>query len=56
MVIGPNCLIKSGSRLRDCTIVGDTVVGQSCCIQNAIISWKCKIGNWVRIEGLSCLA
>jgi mannose-1-phosphate guanylyltransferase len=32
------------------------VVGQSSWIQNAIISWKCKIGSWVRIEGLSCLA
>jgi mannose-1-phosphate guanylyltransferase len=32
------------------------VVGESAYIDNSIISWKCKVGKWVRIEGLTCLA
>lgn len=49
VVIGPNCLIKKGSRLKECTIVGDTVIGSGTYIENSIISWKCKLGNWVRM-------
>jgi mannose-1-phosphate guanylyltransferase len=55
-VIGPNCVIGSGVRLKDCTLIGDITVGKGSYISNTIISWKCKIGSWVRIEGLSCLA
>lgn len=49
VVIGPNCLIKSGSRLKNCSIIEGTTVGQGCFIENSVISWRCKIGNWVRI-------
>lgn len=56
VVIGPNVTVKKGTRLKDCTIVGNTVIGQNTYIENSIISWRCKIGSWVRIEGLTCIA
>jgi NDP-sugar pyrophosphorylase family protein len=37
-------------------LIGKTVLGDGVFIDNTIISWKCKIGNWVRIEGLTVLA
>jgi mannose-1-phosphate guanylyltransferase len=56
VVIGPNCTIKAGARLKDCTIIGNAIIGSNSYIEKSIISWKCKIGKWVRIEGLTCLA
>jgi mannose-1-phosphate guanylyltransferase len=56
VVIGPHCHIKSGARLKNCTILGNTTVGKGSFIENSIISWRCKVGEWVRIEGLSCIA
>lgn len=56
VVIGPNCIIKAGCRLKNCTIIGNTTIGNNTFIDQSIISWKCKIGSWVRIEGLTCLA
>ena len=32
VVIGPNCTIKRGTRLKDCTIIGKTVIGSNCFI------------------------
>lgn len=56
VVIGANCVIKSGTRLKNCTILAGTIIGIGCHITNAVISWRCKIGSWVRIEGLTCIA
>ena len=33
----------------------NTKIGKGCMIQNSIISWKCDVGDWVRIEGLSSI-
>ena len=49
VVIGPKVVVKKGTRLKDCTIVGNTVIGHNSYIENSIISWRCKIGSWVRI-------
>jgi NDP-sugar pyrophosphorylase family protein len=37
-------------------LVGSCSIGTGAFIDNSIISWKCKVGRWVRIEGLTCLA
>ncbi len=55
-MIGPKCKIGKGCRLKNCTLIGETQIGDGTFIENSIISWKCKIGNWARIEGLSVLA
>jgi mannose-1-phosphate guanylyltransferase len=49
VVIGPNCVVKSGTRLKNCTILEGTTIGNGTYIENSIISWRGKIGNWVRI-------
>ncbi len=56
VVIGPGCKIENGCRLKNCTLIGKTAIGQGVYIDNSIISWKCKIGNWARIEGLTVFA
>ena len=56
VVIGANCVIKSGCRLKYCTILEGTRLGTGTFIEASIISGRCKIGNWVRIEGLCCIA
>jgi len=56
VVIGPKCKIGKGCRLKNCTLIGETKVGDGAFIDNSIISWKCKIGNWARVEGLTVLA
>ena len=55
-MIGLGCKIGNGCRLKNCTLIGKTDVGNGTYIENTIISWKCKIGSWARIEGLTVLA
>ena len=47
-MIGPNCVIGSGVRLKDCTLIGDITVGKGSYISNTIISWK-----WQKIYSAS---
>ena len=56
VVIGANCKIGAGSRLKNCSIFYGTEVGKGCLISNSIVSWRCKIGGWVRIENMSAIA
>jgi len=42
--------------LKNCTLIGETKIGDGAFIDNTIVSWKCKIGNWARVEGLTVLA
>jgi mannose-1-phosphate guanylyltransferase len=55
VVIGPKCVIGEGVRLAHVCVMAGTIIGKFCLIRNAILGWKCKIGNWCRIEGLSIL-
>ena len=34
----------------------DTNIGKGCYIADSIISWKCNMGAWVRVESLSIIA
>ena len=56
VVVGKGCKIGKGCRLRDCTLIGNTNVGDGVYLQGTIVSYRCNIGNWARIEGLSVLA
>ena len=42
--------------MKNCTLFANTIVGSNSYISDSIISWKCKIGSWARIEGLSVVA
>jgi mannose-1-phosphate guanylyltransferase len=54
-VIGPNVVVKSGSKITNSVIMSDCTIENSSFIDGSIIGWKSLIGSWVRIEGLSIL-
>ncbi len=56
MVIGKGCKIGKGCRLKDCTLIGNTIIGDGVYLEATIVSYRCKIGNWARVEGLTVLA
>jgi mannose-1-phosphate guanylyltransferase len=51
--IGPGVRIESGSRIANTVILSGSLVQGHTWIQGSIIGWRCQIGRWVRIEGLS---
>ena len=53
--IGPGVRIESGARVANTVILAGSLIQGHSLIQGSIIGWKCKIGRWVRIEGLSVL-
>jgi len=55
VVIGANCVIGPGCKIYNSTILADTKIAGLTLIEGSIIGWKCKIGKWVRINGLTVL-
>lgn len=55
VTIGPNCVINSGVRLRDTTILEGVIVGANSWIKSSIIGWQSSVGKWVRMENTSVL-
>lgn len=55
VVIGPNCVVGAGSRLQKCTLMPGSKVGSYSYVSGSIIGWDSKIGDWVRVDGLSVL-
>jgi mannose-1-phosphate guanylyltransferase len=64
VVVGPNCIIKKGTssfliyelkgcRLRDTVVLSGSIIGENSWISESVIGWNCRIGRWVRIEGVS---
>lgn len=53
VVIGENCKIGEGVRLRDCVIFENTNIGSYSNIYGSIIGCYCRVGKWVRVDGLS---
>lgn len=55
VVIGPNCVIEDGVSIQKSTILEGSRIGSHSWVSNSIIGWKCKVGKWVRMEGVSVL-
>ncbi|CAF4285542.1 unnamed protein product [Rotaria socialis] len=55
VVIGPRVIIQDGVCLKNCTILGDSLIKSHSWIANCIIGWRCNIGQWVRMENTSVL-
>jgi len=55
VVIGPNCIIDDGARLKNTVLLEGVTVGANTWIANSIIGWKSRIGKWVRIQNVSVL-
>ena len=53
--IGPGVRIEAGTRIANTVVLAGTTIGAHSWINGSIIGWRCRIGNWVRIEGLSVL-
>ena len=54
MVIGEGCRIGAGVRIKNATILGNTVVKPYSLITDSIIGWKNTIGSWVRLTNMTC--
>nr|AGL46676.1 GDP-mannose pyrophosphorylase [Gracilaria changii]AGL46677.1 GDP-mannose pyrophosphorylase [Gracilaria changii] len=50
VVIGANCVIGDGTRIKGSTILPGTQIGMHSFIEKSIIGWESNIGSWVRIE------
>lgn len=55
VVIGPDCEVGNGSRLLGCTLLPGSTVGSHTFISGSIIGWESKVGDWVRVDGLSVI-
>ena len=55
VVIGPGVHIGDGVRLSKCVIMEAATLGNYVWITSSIIGWRCRIGNWTRLEGVSVL-
>lgn len=55
-VIGPNCVVESGVKINNSTIMAGTKVKASAYIDGSIIGWKNVVGAWSRVTGLTCTA
>lgn len=53
MVIGPDCKVKEGVRLKNCVLLKGVIIHANSWINESIIGWASTIGKWVRIEGVS---
>lgn len=55
VVIGPGVTIGDGCRLQRCTLMEGCVVKSHAWIKSAIVGWRCTIGAWARLEGITVL-
>ncbi|CAF1297419.1 unnamed protein product [Rotaria sordida] len=55
VVIGPRVIIQDDVCLKNCTILGDSLIKSHSCIADCIIGWGCNIGQRVRVESTSVL-
>jgi len=56
VVIGPNCQIEEGVKIRNSAILAGTTVRAHSFITDSIIGWNNTVGSWVRITDLTCTA
>lgn len=53
VVIGKDCVVESGVRLKNCAILSKTKVGAGAYVDTAIIGWENTLGKWSRVHGLT---
>ena len=55
VVIGANVVMEDGVRIKNSTVLADTVIKEHSYINSSIIGRKCCVGKWVRIENTSVI-
>lgn len=53
MVIGKNCVVESGARIKNSAVLKGTKVGAHSHVDTAIIGWHNTLGKWTRVHGLT---
>lgn len=55
VTIGPGVIIEDGVCIKRSTILCDVVIHSNSWLESCIVGWKCTIGRWVRMEGITVL-
>ncbi|CAD5124938.1 DgyrCDS13182 [Dimorphilus gyrociliatus] len=55
VVIGPDVVVEDGACVKRSTLMKGSRVRSHAWLDNCIIGWKCSVGRWVRMEGVSVL-
>lgn len=55
VTIGPGVTIEDGVCIRRCTILRDVIIHSNSWLESCIVGWRCSIGRWVRMEGITVL-
>lgn len=55
VTIGPGVVVEDGVCIKRCTILRNTVIKSHSWLENCIIGWRCVVGRWVRLEGITVL-
>merc|ERR1712000_473110 len=50
VTIGPNCKIGPHTRLQNCAILDNSVVGAGVYVSRSIVGWNNRLENWCRVE------
>ena len=56
VVVGPDCVIEAGVKIRNATIHAGTTIKGYTLITDSIIGWKNKISSWARITDMTVTA
>lgn len=55
VTIGPGVVIEDGVCIKRTTILTDAIVHSNSWLESCIIGWRCNVGQWVRMEGITVL-
>ncbi|XP_070496258.1 mannose-1-phosphate guanylyltransferase catalytic subunit beta [Chironomus tepperi] len=55
VTIGPDCVIEDGVCIKRCTLLKGAIVKSHSWLSSCIIGWRCIVGRWVRLEGITVL-
>ena len=47
VVIGPDCKVEAGVRLRDAVLMKGARVQRNAFVKNSIVGWESTVGSWV---------
>ncbi|KAJ8949502.1 hypothetical protein NQ314_008195 [Rhamnusium bicolor] len=55
VTIGPGVVIEDGVCIKRSTILRNATIGSNSWLESCIIGWRCSVGKWVRLEGITVL-
>ncbi|KAJ8974283.1 hypothetical protein NQ317_013172 [Molorchus minor] len=55
VIIGPGVVIEDGVCIKRSTILEGVTIRSNSWLESCIIGWRCSVGRWVRMEGITVL-